>query len=139
MTVRDLIGILEDGTAPNALSGVPETARITLAMTQGSTLKVRLSVVNTAGTPIRFADDVAVAVTMTVKRNAQQDAADLTIIGTFVPLAGVNRADFSLSPLATKFLIPGRYVYAVWLTFNGSRDPVVPPSPFRLEPGLQLP
>jgi len=139
MAVRDLVGVLEDGAARNALSGTPENARIALSMTQGSTLKVRLSVVNTGGTPVRFADDVAVAVTMTVKRSASQTEADLTIIGTFVPLDGINRADFSLSATATKFLVPGRYVYAVWLSYNGSRDPVVPPSPFILEPGLQLP
>lgn len=139
MAVRDLIGVLEDGAAPNALSDVPENARIELRMTQGSTLKVRLTLMNTAGTPVRLADDVSAAVWMTIKRRASQDTPDMSIVGALVPVDGANRADFSISATATKYLAPGRYVYDVWLLFQGSRDPVVPISPFILEPGLLLP
>ena len=139
MAVRDLIGVLEDGAAPNALSDVPENARIELRMTQGSTLKVRLTLMNTAGTPVRLADDVSAAVWMTIKRRANQDTPDMSIVGALVPADGGNRADFSISATATKYLAPGRYVYDVWLVFQGSRDPVVPISPFILEPGLLLP
>lgn len=139
MAVRDLIGVLEDGAAPNALSDVPDNARIELRMTQGSTLKIRLALLNTAGTPVRLADDVAASVWMTIKKRANQDTPDMSIAGSIVAVAGVNRVDFAISPTATKYLAPGRYVYDVWLVFNGSRDPVIPLSPFILEPGLQLP
>jgi hypothetical protein len=131
--------VLEDGAAPNALSDVPDNARIELRMTQGSTLKVRLYLVNTAGTPLRLAADPTATVWMTIKAKANQDTPNLSVAGTILTAEGQNRVDFSIPAAATTYMVPGRYVYDVWLTFNNSRDPVVPLSPFILEPGLLLP
>jgi len=135
MAVRDLVGVLEEGSALSP--EVPGNARVTLRMTQGSTLVVRLAVVTLAGVPVDLAVGPA-TVNLTVKRRSD-GAAVLNVVGVLLPISGPNCATFSLSASATKYVDPGRYVYDVWMVHPGGRDAIVPMSPFVLEPGLQLP
>lgn len=135
MAVRDLLGILEDGTGKSA--ELPITPRVTLQMTRGSTLRVRLQVLGENGAPVNLANGPA-TLALVVKRKASQGSADLIVTGALNPSEGVNRAEFAITPDNTKFLDPGRYTYDVWMTHPGGRDPIVPYSPFLIEPGLQL-
>lgn len=138
MAVRDILGVYEDGSERD--SRVPANVRVPLKMTQGSSLTVRLRVLNLAGAAVDLAARSA-SVYLAVKRHAapQGLSADILVTGVLTPELGVNRASFALTPNNTKVLTPGRYVYDVWMVHTDGRDAIVPMSPFELEPSLQLP
>jgi len=133
MGTRYLTCVLDNGS-DRSLS-VPANPRQALRMTQGSTMLLILKVVHNDGTPVAL----TAAPVFAIKKTGRQDQADVLLTSTLAPIRGVNYAVVTIDATATKYMEPGRFVYDVWLTQDGSRDPIIPYSQFVLEPGLQLP
>ena len=136
--VIDLRGVVPDGSVCDD-KRLLENPRKPMRFVQGSTLVVRLSVFTAAGAPVDLADDPGVTLYLTVKKPPPSSTTVLAVTGSLDALAGKNRATFSLTPVATKYIEPGRYAYDVWLTYNGVRDAIIPTSSLHIEPGLKLP
>lgn len=132
--VVHLVGVWDDGAFLGA--GVPANPRVPVRLTQGASLKVKLSVVTRAGQAVQLDLDPTVTLALTIKRNTGEMVAVLAASGVLVPTEGYNRADFLIAADATKFVEPGRYLYDVWMVYLGERNAVVPTSPFLLEPSV---
>lgn len=134
MATRDIIGVLEDGSAPDPRLA-PLDPRTPIRITQHSTLLVQLSIVRRNGVPVRV--DGTTSCSLVVRRYSSQTSNDIRVVGVLAPRRGPNCYDFVIAASATSRLTPARYVYDIWLTLAGERHPVVPLSAFYLEPGLQ--
>lgn len=137
--VVDLIGIV-DGGGPRD-PNLPLFAQKQINMVSGSSVTVRISVFREDGTPIPLAADPSLLLTLAVSRSSYDYAPipQLKKQASLAPLVAPNAATFAIIPSDTKFLPPGRYVFAVWMTYQGVRDAVVPLSPFVIEPAGLLP
>jgi len=125
----NLIGILEDGSPP-VLGQQPLDPRTTIRWTRGENVTINLTVKNTAGQEVSLAQPGPppadqTSLLLTVKKRPQ-DSKVFDKTGTL----GV----FTITPADTKNMEPGRYVFDIWLTKGGKRDPVVPLSTLLLEP-----
>lgn len=137
--IADVLGVWDDA-APRPVDGsVPANPRVQLRLTLGASYTLRLTVVTRGGVALDFGRDPEVSLIWTVKKTTNEWSPTLKKTGTPVPSRGRNCADFSLVPNDTKFLQPGVYVYDIWVTFLGERNPVIPTSPFLLEPAATLP
>lgn len=118
--IIDLLGLLEDGSPPTV--GVPpENPRTTIRITRGQDVTIRLSVRNTSGSDVPLATGVVV---MTVKKRPQDSK-------VFDKTATVNT--ITILPADTKNMDPGKWVFDIWLTKDGKRNPVIPLSTLILE------
>lgn len=123
----ELVGVLENGG--ERATGVPANPRRAVVVPRGGNVTLRVSVLlsDTGGSV------VGGTLTMTLKKKAS-DAS--TLLSKSVALG----SDFTLLPTDTKGLDPGIYAFDVWHTDGaGVRNPVVPLSPFHLEPAATLP
>ena len=131
--VIDLLGILEDGSPRSPL--LPPFAQKQVNIVAASSATFRISVVCADGTPVALAEDPALILTLAVSESSYMSPLpNLKKQAVLTPLAGINTATFSLSPGDTKFAPPGRYVYAVWMTYRNERNAVIPVSPFVIGP-----
>lgn len=131
--VIDLLGILEDGSARDPL--LPPFTQKQVNIIAASSVTFRISVVRADGTPVVLADDPDLVLTLAVSESSYlSPLPNLKKQAVLDPLAGINAATFSMSPSDTKFTPPGRYVYAVWMTYRNERNAVIPVSPFVIGP-----
>lgn len=134
MPVLRVTGVLDDGSLQG--SKAPVNPRIEMRVIQGSSTTIEMQVLTPAGKPV---DLTSSTVTLTVKKKTGHAAAVLSVTGTLAQDKGLGRVDFSIAPSATKNVAPGRYLYDVWHVAGSTREPVVPTSPFALEPAVLLP
>lgn len=127
-----LTGVLEDGSPRGA--SVPNNPRRALNVPLGGDVSLALSMVKADGAPLTLAGGDVVLLTVKKKPSDQQAVFQKTGAHTSTGLA-----TFTLVPTDTKQLTPGLYCYDVWVTFGGKRSPLVPVSPFQLEPAATLP
>lgn len=120
----ELCGIVQDGG--RRAGDVPDNPRITLRLVRGAVAEVRVRVLGVSGASV---DLTGSTVTLTV-RGTGCDGAFLRKTAAAGGLDGL--AVFSLSSGDTTKLVPGRYVYDVWV----DDSPVIPTSPLLLEPSV---
>jgi hypothetical protein len=124
MLIR-LTGILEDGSPRRP--GVVLDPRSTISFPKGTSATVEVTVTNPSGVPVVFGVDYTV--TLTVKKKPYEQPARIEKVGV---LAG-NKATFTIDPHDTKMLLPGRYLFDIWLTDpDDNRNAVVSLSSFML-------
>lgn len=128
----DIIGVLEDGGPPSP--SVPLNSRRQILVTKGANTMLRLRIVGRSGVVPDLSLDPASAAVLTVRKHSGDTVALASVAGAKVPSRSACSFDFALTPAIFKPLEPGRFVYDVWLTLNGVRDPVVPMSSLLLEP-----
>lgn len=132
-----LTGVLESGATRGAR--VPANPRVTIQLAQTESLTIRLLVLDVGGTAVDLTAVLGQLV-LSVKVAPPQEPALISRLGILQPQLGVGYADFEVVPFDTKpdRMPAGRYVYDVWLEqVSGERDPVVPLSPFVLEPAVR--
>lgn len=130
MATRRIIGVVEDGS-PGSLSSHGNPRR-TMRFTKGMDLTLELSVVGESGGNI---DLTGGTIVMTVRKQTEPAETVVQKTATLRPEQGENRADLTFVANDFKFVTPGQFVYDIWLTTgSGSREPIVPTSPFLLEP-----
>ena len=131
----DLTGLLDDASPLGA--GVQWNPRRPIRFTQGASVRLRLTVIRRDGTAVNLALDPSTVLEFNVKKTSLDDKiSTLSKTGVLVPTEANNRADFTIAPTDTKFVQPGRYIYDVWLTYLGERNPVVPASLCAIEPTI---
>lgn len=136
--VIDLLGIVEDGSPRDPQ--LPGFAQKQVNIIAASSVTFRLTVVRADGTPVVLADDEDLVLTLAISQSSYTSPLpNLKKQATLAPLVGINAATFALVPNDTKFVPPGRYVYAVWMTYDGVRNPIVPVSPFVIGPAGLMP
>lgn len=130
MPVINLTGVVQSG-GPWDTVIAPKNPRVTLRCTKGGSLTVRLTVYEQTGIPVDMTSATAV---LTVKKNPLDYEVALSVTAMLIgdPLAG--QAEFTIATTALLYVEPGRYTYSVWLSHGGTRDAVVPASPFIIEP-----
>lgn len=145
MPVVRLFGLYEDGAPP--APDVPTNPRYPLQITQDATYTVELAVLNPAGDLVDLAAFLGLtgSIILTVKRTYYGVfgvPADLQVTAALVPTAGVNRANFTITPTLTRLLEPGVFAYDIWMQDSSSptavREPLIPTSPFHLEPSVRV-
>ena len=133
MAVINLVGVVETG-GPRDWNNVPVNPRRAVRYTLGSTATMRVTVVDTSGVPV---DLSTASLVLTVKKapNAYDTkfSATATVVGD--PMMG--NAEFSIPAVAFEYEEPGRYAYDVWLLRGSDREPVIPTSPFIIEPTVR--
>jgi len=142
MPTFTLVGVLEDGSvrAPT----VPTNPRAPLRVTQGSSVDLIVKVVTSSGVPVDLATFMGVngRIVLTVKRHDYGvfgTPAAIQSVGTVDPLLGPGSAKFTITPNQTRLLEPGVFAYDIWLEDgSGRREPVLPTSPFHLEPAVRV-
>lgn len=133
MAIIQLVGVLETG-GPRDLNIAPVNPRRAIRCTMGSTVTVRIAVVDTAGVPV---DLSTASLVLTIKKAPNSYEVTFTANETVVgdPLAG--NAEFSIPSTAFEYVEPGRYCYDIWLLRGAESDPVIPTSPFIIEPTVR--
>lgn len=124
--VVELVGVVDNGTA--VAPGVPTNPRKPISHTRGGSLTVRVTVVGSDGSMVTL---TGATLALTIKKKPSDYVPDISKTGANY---GGAYSEFSLTPADTKNLEPGLYAYDVWLSKDGQRTPVVPASPFWLEP-----
>lgn len=116
--IIDLKGVWDDGTnyAPNVS---PSTAT-TIQFFAGSSVVLRLCVITNNGA---LMTQTGAAVVFRVKQSTG-DGLDLISKDGVAVLRAPGRWDFTLDPADTSVLVPGRYVFDVWLT-QGTGDAAI--------------
>ena len=117
-----LTGLFDDGSTQ--ASSLPTNARTTLQVPLGVNATIAVQVLTPSGGVYPIG---AATLVLTVKKKALED----NKIQKTAVIAG-NIATFTIVPADTKNLLPGAYIYDVWMTLGGLRNPVVPLSPFVL-------
>jgi len=132
MAVLNMIGVLNNGSRLDE-SLVPTNPRTPIRYTVGSSLTINVALLYPDGQAVDLTNGSPVT-TLTVKITSDDDTPQEKITGTILgqPTAGI--VTFALVPTAFRTLDPGRYIYDIWLVQSGNRDPVIPASPFYLEP-----
>lgn len=137
MATRDMLGVWDDGSDFGPT--IPQNARITFRMTVGETMNIRLMVVNNAGVPT---DLTNAAIVLSVRQKfipmAGPLPADISVTATLDTTVAVNRADLAITSAMTRLMLPGRYIFDVWMTLAGERSPLVPYSTFLIEPAVLI-
>jgi hypothetical protein len=138
--LTSLTGVLEDGS--NRGPAVPFNARVPLIVVQTETATVRVSALYAGGAPVPLAQ-VASFLMLSVRKNPDGPTVFVPRLGVLRPAVGINVVDFDLAPfdtLPSRGVQPGNYVFDVWLTRpSGAREPLIPTSPFVLEPTVNQP
>lgn len=133
MAVVELIGVVESG-GPQDWNTVPANPRRAVRCTLGSTVTIRLAVVERTGVAVDLSTATLI---FTVKK--APNAYDITFATNGVvvgdPLTG--HAEFSIPATAFEYIEPGRYAFDIWLLRGAERDPVIPTSPFIIEPTVR--
>lgn len=126
--ILDITGVIqvEGDTAP----GVPTDPRMTISIPFGTSLTLRVHVVNSDGSTVTPL--VVNGLYFTVKKSPMDSQ------GIFPtkkgPAAAAPFCDFTLGTADYKNMTPGRYVYDIWYKDGaGNKNPVVPLSPLELE------
>lgn len=137
--VIDLLGVFDDGSplAPT----VPANPRQQINVVQGASITIRGTYVRNDGSPVWLAQDPNFSLVLSVSKNTFQSNGFplLKFTGVLDPTRGVNAANFTIAPGELRFYTsPGRYVYDVWLTYQGVRNPVNPLAPFVVQPAALL-
>lgn len=135
-------GVLQDGT--RRAPGVPANPATTIRIQQGADTVIDVQVVDSAGVPVNMNDDVSSLLALTVRTaTGLQKVLSLCIDGTPTTPTLASVRQFVIPAAATKPnklpFGPGRYVYDVSLTLNGSRSVVLPAAAFIIEAGVGLP
>lgn len=131
MLKLNVIGVLQDGTAPSA--GVPANPALALEAPAGADFAVALKVLRPSGQPAELA---GATLLLTLKKKAIDAQVLVARLGT----AGVGgQAEFRFVPSDTQSLEAGFYAYDIWLTDAEGRHQVVPTSPFQLQQPVALP
>lgn len=133
MAVVDLTGVVESGGLRD-LNAAPANPRRALRCTLGSTVTVRLGVVDAAGVPV---DLSTASLVLTIKQAPNAQETTFSAAGSVVGDPSAGRATFSIPATAFEYVEPGRYAYDVWLLRGSERDAVVPTSPFIIEPSVR--
>ncbi len=134
----DALGIWDDGS--NRSPVLPSNTRATMSLIRSASTFVRLTVKRNDGTLLDFRDsNPAVTLKLYVRRNARDGGYVLQSTGTVVATEGPGRALFTITSDQTKLIQPGRYLYDVWLTYDGTKNALIPLSTFILQPGLSQP
>jgi hypothetical protein len=131
-----ITGVLESGE--NRGRRVPANARTPIRVTQTSTVTVRMSALDSGGSPLPLAGNDLV---LSVSKNPSQ-LPILKFPGVLQPTLGINVVDFPILPDDTSpdKVQAGQYVYDVWMTSPAKdRSMLVPISPFGLEPTVNRP
>jgi len=119
----DLTGVLTSGPAR---VGVPDP-RVTIQMQQGSNLEIHVRVLDsTSGSYVSM---LTGTLELSVKKKPADNPAAIYKTAPTPSAEGV----FTILPVDTKNLLPGRYIFDVWLTLGGKRDAVIPLSTLLLE------
>jgi hypothetical protein len=122
----ELVGVLDTGGPLSA--GVPINPRVTLTVPKGTSLTLRVTVVDRAGAVVLLPIN---SLLWTLKKTPRDTDKVFAKTG---PAAAAASCDFSMAPADTKNADPGRYGYDVWFTDAfGARNSVIPLSPFELE------
>ena len=117
----NLTGVLNDGTA--YANAVPRDTRAQIVLVQGASMDIDVRVLLPTGAGAPSSGQV----TFGVKKKAAEGA---LIKKTATYVGGVWR--ITLTPADTKQMSVGYYIYDVWFTLGGKRDPVIPLSPLML-------
>ena len=120
-----LTGILMDGTPTKA--GAITDPRKTLNVPKGTDVELRVNIVGQNGAPVDLSS-AGTEVLLTIKKKPRQDWPRVVKQGS---ISG-SMATFLIEPGDFAQALPGLFAYDVWLTKDGSRDPVIPTSPFNL-------
>lgn len=120
-----LSGLLDDG-APLA-AGVAANPRRAVSVVRGQDVTIAVTVTTPQGEPVDVSSPAALV--LTVKKRPQ----DYQAVATKAATVAAGVASFALTPADFKNESPGLFVYDVWLTKSGARNPVVPLSPLHLE------
>lgn len=123
-----LTAVLEDGTPRRGL--VPADPRQTLRIPQGSDVTIVVSVVTPGGNSVDLTG-AGTELLLTIKKNPRFNFDSWPRITKKATL-GSNVGTFLLEPGDTHNWLAGVYAWDVWLTKDGSRDAVIPTSPFQL-------
>lgn len=121
MSAIDMLGVLNDGTAPAADVQDEST---TLRVQIGEDVTVRLRLVGRNGVPVRLAAGDAI-VMVARKRPSPFSKLLFRVTGSRVPAEGADRADLLILGTATRALDPQAAVYDVWYTPSGGTARVV--------------
>ena len=122
----NLIALLNDGSPPRA--GVLTDARQTVTLPQGSDVSLRVAVVTPTGAPVDLSQP-GTELILTCKRKPLYQVA---IVKRANLTQGRGIGVFTLEPGDTWGLVPGQYLYDVWLTLDGARSAVIPASMLQL-------
>jgi hypothetical protein len=125
-----LVGLLENGLPQR--SGTIINPRTTITIPQGVDLTLKITVQAPDGEWVMLTGSTLI---WTAKKKPTDQEA------VFAKTATVRHqtATFALDPSDTKNLIPGRFVFDVWLTDAlGDRNPVIPLSGLILEAAATL-
>jgi hypothetical protein len=120
-----LTGILMDDTPTKA--GAITDPRKTLNVPKGTDVELRVNIVGQNGAPVDLSS-AGTEVLLTIKKKPRQDWPRVVKQGS---ISG-SMATFLIEPGDFAQALPGLFAYDVWLTKDGSRDPVIPTSPFNL-------
>lgn len=137
MLIR-LTGVYNDGSAYGP--GVPRNPAKQVEIPWQSSATIRLTMVTPSGAlrPLKVGETVALAVKQSSHQIGKQPG--FTLLGAAPVPAVPGVAEFSITPNTTKPLQPGRYVFDVWITGpTGTRERLIPLSPFVLGPSVGLP
>jgi hypothetical protein len=138
MATIQLTGVLESGG--NRGTKVPGNPRRTILITQTESLTVRLTVLDALGTRVDLNNGQLLA--LTVRKGSTPFGAPVFPSRLGIPQPELGIAIFELVPSDTdpNIVLPGQYTYDIWMTqADGTRDPLVPISPFVIEPTVNQP
>ena len=133
-----LTGIFDDGRAVGF--DVQMNTRREINYVRGDSFTVDVTMLYPDGSRVDVGSGVGVSAQLVVKRNSRDWMKWLNLTGVVLTPAlsgepspiGVMR--FTANPSAFTQILPGRYVYDVFLTIGGVRNAVIPLSHFFVQP-----
>lgn len=125
------VGIYENGSEPRA-SFLPENPRVALSIVQGATVLLTLTAYTVDGVLL----DTSPWTFYWAIRRTRTDAIALKRAGTPVPYKGAGRVEFFLTASETARMKPGAHAYDIWMEAGGDFEPLIPFSPFQVEPSI---
>lgn len=133
-----LLGIIYDGT-DRVPSVVPISPAKTLVFPAATSLTLQLDVVRPDGTAPDLTGYTATWSCRLLSNQYGRLPGFTKAVSPAAAPAPRNQFLFTLVPADTKFLVPNRYVYDVWIVSGaGERNQVVPLSALALTPALAL-
>ena len=127
-TVLRILGVLQDGT--DLADATPACAAQPLAMVRGESVLFSLRVVGRNGVTVDLAGQT---VTLVCAHSTLSVGDGFTLTAAVLLPASAGLAMFTLPSNTTRSLVPGRYVYSVWLNdAQNARVCVVPLSTLTL-------
>jgi hypothetical protein len=121
----NLVGIIENGGPPSPL--LPNNNRQTIQVQYGTSLSIIIAISYRSGSPVAL--NISDGLILTIKQKPLYDAI-ITSTGTRRLDLGVGWAEFIITPAQMKPFLAGNYLYDIWLTQSGIRNPIMPTSAF---------